>query len=137
MHRLWAVALLPAICTMTCAATLPWPFDMRVEEVTSDRASFRVTTTGATFEFLPAEGTIAFSQRIEGPRRLGSLTVGPDALRGLRILEHSDESVKLRSASGVFASCFCPLHKFLRICCLTKRRPIFFESEGGITGSFR
>ena len=107
MRFLPPLALLLATCTITFATPLPWPFDMRVEQVTSDAATVQVTTTGATFELRAKAGEIAFSQRLSARRPLGVLVVSPEVLHGLRVIARDDDSVKLRTNRGLVLTIAC------------------------------
>ena len=106
--RAWLIiAVLLCLGTTASAESLPWPFDMKVEQAAGTADGIKIVTTGGVFEFRPASGEVLLQQRIGNQRDVAILRLDPGLLMGLRVTEHDGEAVKLRSQPGLDATVTC------------------------------
>ncbi len=114
LQALVCTALL-LLATQASAEPLPWPFNMTVEKVADSPQGITIATTGGVFDLRPDTGTVALSQRIGAQREVAALWLKPPAMDGLRVIEQSAESVRLRSRRGLRVTVTCD--SVLRIEC--------------------
>ena len=87
---------------------------MAIEDVSQSPGEIVVTTTGGTFAFAIAEGTIACTQRIGKEREAVTVALGTGALAGLTVKVKDTGAVILESAGGIVAKVNCDSLLMLR-----------------------
>ena len=87
---------------------------MRIDDVAETPERIVVTTTGAEFTFAPAQDTIVCSQRIGQERRVLTVWLGGEGLKGLKVTARDTGAVILTSQAGLTAKVNCDSLLMLR-----------------------
>ena len=110
----WAVEDPLAKDHMSAEVFMEAAWHMKIEGVEESPDKIVVTTTGATFAFVPATDTLTCSQRIGKERRVLTVWLGGKGLAGLKVAAKDTGAVILTSEAGLTAKVNCDSLLMLR-----------------------
>lgn len=126
-----ALLCLSVFVPTCCGATLPAPFDMRVEDCRPYSGGWRVTTTGAVFHLDAAADRVVCEQRIAASRTIAQVSLPPTLLAGLRLASQDESRAGFETDRGLRLAIHCD-----SVLELTAPHPATAQADGTFTPEY-